>query len=282
MLRGTDPGLARRLSAARERDVADAPPLDAEVATLSARIDSDRLFGRLTYDHWSDLSTRARAYEAETRGRRWDFDVIGPRSRTSRPTGGSHSPRSKLRGSVGRMRQPRLTDEQIMRVSDCIAPATLPPPMSTSRRSAPRANCPRTAMTSITSSSSSLRSRRCSPPPAAGAAERPQAGHRHWRESRRRQARRRTRLGRIDVSAIVRNRAASARIDHWLKLAAARTLDGRASNVKPILEQLGYIAADTHIPPNKAGRSPGAQRVDAPVRGARHFRQGAHPRVRTR
>ena len=77
MLRSIDSQLARRLAAIRDRDVAAAAELlDEHVAALARRIDSDRRFGRLSADAWSALSIRARAFEADSRGQRRDFDFM--------------------------------------------------------------------------------------------------------------------------------------------------------------------------------------------------------------
>ena len=271
LLRGTDPGLARRLSAARERDVADAvSALDAEVAALSARIDSDRLFGRLTYDHWSDLSIRARAYEAETRGRRWDFDVMRA-SLVDVEADRAALSLAAVEAAWERMGARELTDEQVTRVSDRIERGDLTTADEYLETIRVKGELPADrndvdhlkqffpafpALFSTVGRSGVLLN---DLKQAIDNGENPAEG----------------KLGdalasaKIDVSAIVRDRAASGRIDQWLKLTAARTVDERASNVKSILEQLGYIVADTRIPPNKAGRSPGGRSAWMHLSGVR-------------
>jgi hypothetical protein len=270
MLRGTDPGLARRLSAVRDRGVADAiSALDAEVAELSARIDSDRLFGRLSSDHWSDLSTRARAYEAETRGRRWDFDVMRAALADVEADREALS-LAAVEKAWERMGSRELTDEQIMCVSDCIAHGDLTTADEYLETIRTKGELPEDrndidhlkqffpafpALFSAGRNGTLLNDLK----QAIDTGQNPAEGKLSDVLA----------SAAIDVSAIVRNRAASARIDHWLKLATARTLDGRTSDVKPILEQLGYIVAHTHIPPNKAGRSPGGRSAWMHLSGVR-------------
>jgi hypothetical protein len=260
-LRGTDQGLARRLSAARERDVADAvAALDAEIAALSACIDSDRLFGRLTYDQWSDLSIRARAYEAETRGRRWDFDVMRT-ALADIETDRAALSLTAVEAAWERMGARELTDEQITRVSVCIEAGDLTTADEYLETIRVKGDLPADrndvdhlkqffpAFPALFSAAGRNGVLLNDLKRAIDNGRNPADGKLgHALES-----------ARIDVSAIVRDRAASGRIDHWLKLTAARTLDKHESSVKPVLEHLGYIVAGSHVPPNKAGRSPGGR-----------------------
>jgi hypothetical protein len=259
-LRGTDTGLARRLSAARERDVADAiSALDTEVASLSARIDSDRLSGRLTYDQWSDLSIRARAYEAETRGRRWDFDVLRA-ALADIETSRAALSLGAVEAAWERMGARELTDEQVTRVSDCIARGDLTTADEYLETIRVKGDLPADrndvdhlkqffpafpALFSAGRNEALLSELKR----AIDDCQNPAGGKLGYALA----------SAEIDVSAIVRDRAASSRIDHWLKLTNARTLDRLPGSVKPVFEHLGYIVTDTYIPPNKAGRSPGGR-----------------------
>ncbi|WP_040871816.1 hypothetical protein [Nocardia exalbida] len=76
-LRPRNSRLAQQLSAEREKAIdASVDQVDQNAAALAARIDSDRLSGRLTVDKWTDLTTRVRACQTPHRGARSDFDIV--------------------------------------------------------------------------------------------------------------------------------------------------------------------------------------------------------------
>jgi hypothetical protein len=261
MLRATDPGLAQRLSAARERDVTDAiSALNDEVVALSARIDSDRLFGRLSYDDWSDLSARARAYEPGPRGGRLDFGVMRA-ALAEVETDRDARLDVAVKAAWKRMTAHELTDEQRRRVSDCIERRDL-----TTADEYLEIIRAKGALSEDHNEVDHLVQFFPAFPALFFAAgrngtllndlKRAIATGENPAEGRLAEV---LASARIDVSAIVRNKTAADRIDYWLKLAGARRLDGYASNVKPVLEQLGYIVTDARIPPNKSGRSPGGR-----------------------
>ena len=270
MLRGSDPALARRLSAVRDQAVADAvSALDDEVTALSARIDSDRMFERLTYDQWSDLSSRARAYEPETRSDRLDFDVMRAalaKVETDRETRSLEA----LETAWERMGNSDLTDEQRRRVSDCVERGDLTTAYEYLETIRVKGELPETrgevdhlkqffpAFPALFSAAGRAGTLLPDLKRAINAGEDPAEG---------RLAGVLAAAG-IDLSAIVRNKTAADRIDHWLKLTGARSLDGLASSVKPIIEQLGYIVADTRIPA-KASRSPGGRSAWMHLSGVR-------------
>lgn len=271
MLRGWDPGLARRLSAARERDVAAAvSAVDDEVTALSSRIDSDRRFGQLGYDQWSDLSTRARAYDAENRGRRWDFDVMES-ALLDVESSREELSLAAVEAAWERMGSRELTDEQITRVSDRIACGDLTTAdeyLETIRADGELPKVHNDAdhlrqffpafpalFSAVGRAGSPLKDLR----QAIANGENPAEGKLSDALD----------FAEIDLSAIVRNRTAADRVDQWLKLAGGRTLDGRAGHVKPILEQLGFIVAETRIPPNRSGRSPGGRSAWMHLSGVR-------------
>jgi hypothetical protein len=274
MLRTSDPGLARRLSVVREENVAKAiSDLDTAVASVAARIDSDRLHGLLTDDDWSDLSARTRAYETESRGVRSDFHVMTATLDEVEDDRVALS-QAAVEAARERMDARELTEDERGRVSDCIergdlttaaeyletiqAKGSLPedragvdhltqffpafPTLFSAGRSGSEA-----LMASL-KEAIDLRQN-----PGEGALGAALAG------------------ARIDVTAIPRNKTAADRIDFWLRLATerSRALDGRAATVKPILEQLGYIVTDTRIPENKAGRIPGGQKAWMYLSGVR-------------
>jgi hypothetical protein len=260
LLREVDPGLARRLSALRERDVAGAvAALDDEVAALTGRIDSDRLFGRLTYDQWSDLSARARAFEADTRGSRWDFDVMRAAladveaSREAQSLAAAEAAWERMGGRI-------LNDDERRRVSECIERGDLTTAYEYLETIQASGELPEER-------AETDHLRRFFPAFPALFSGVGRAGALLPELRRAIETGRNPAEGKlsealasagIDVSAIARNKTAAGRIDHWLELTEKRTLDGQASRVKPILEQLGYIVADTRIPA-RAGRSPGGR-----------------------
>lgn len=76
-VRTLDPPLAAELATARDQAVAaSTTALDTAITALVTQIDSDRLFGRVTVQEWTDLSTRVRAHQAGPRGTRRDYDVM--------------------------------------------------------------------------------------------------------------------------------------------------------------------------------------------------------------
>jgi hypothetical protein len=260
MVRDSDPTLARRLSAARERDVANAvSALDGEVAELSTRIDSDRMFERLTYDQWSDLSSRARAYELETRGDRVDFDIMRAalaEVETDREERSLHA----VEMAWLRMDGSDLTDDQRRRVSECIERRDLTTAYDYLETIRVKGELP-----ADRKETDHLKQFFPAFPALFSAAGRPDTLLLHLQRAiYARENPAEGTLGEvldsagIDLSAIVRNMTAADRVDHWLKLSTARTLNKQASSVKPVLEQLGYIVHETRIPA-KAGRSPGGR-----------------------
>lgn len=271
MLRSRDPALARRLSIVRDGDVTNAvSALDDEVTALSARIDSDRMFERLTYDQWSDLSSRARAYEPGTRGDRLDFDVMRAalaEVETDRETRSLKA----VETAWARMGSIDLTDEQRSRVSDCIERGDLTTAYEYLETIRVKGELPEArsevdhlkrffpafpALFSAAGRATLLPDLKRAIDAGENCAEGKLAGV--------------LAAAGIDLSAIVRNKTAADRIDYWLKLTGARSLDGRASSgsVKPIFEQLGYIVSDARIPA-KASRSPGGRSAWMHLSGVR-------------
>ena len=125
MLRGHDAALARRLATIRERDItAEADLLDEHVAELAAQIDSDRRFGRLDTDAWTQLSIRTRALEADSRGRAaistsWkrNWRVIGE----DRDKSVAETIAAKWQQLADLQSAQALTEYQATRISECIA-----------------------------------------------------------------------------------------------------------------------------------------------------------------
>ena len=263
MLRGHDPALARRLAAIRERDAAAAADtLDEQVAELAARIDSDRRFGRLDADTWAQLSIRTRALEADSRASRRDFDrmehelaVIGE----DRDKAVAETIEAKWQQLSDLQATASLSDDQAIRISECIAAEDITTAdeyietiRSRGELPAPRDNFDHltrffpafpamfTAATSGLSPLAQLKR-------AIGAGHNPDSGE---------LADVLTGAG-IDIARIGRRSTTSSRLEQWQDLAGSRTLDGRLSQVKPILEQLGFLATRADTPSHRKGQVPG-------------------------
>jgi hypothetical protein len=61
----------------------------------------------------------------------------------------------------------------------------------------------------------------------------------------------------IDLGAIARRSTSSSRLDQWVNLAGARILETKVSLVKPVLEQLGFLAAKANTPSQRKGQVSG-------------------------
>ena len=62
----------------------------------------------------------------------------------------------------------------------------------------------------------------------------------------------------IDLARVDRRPTASSRLEQWADFAKSRTLDTKLSQVKPVLEQLGFFAARANTPNHRPGQAPGA------------------------
>ena len=260
MLRGHDPALARRLAAIRERDAAAAADtLDEQVAELATRIDSDRRFGRLDADTWAQLSIRTRALEADSRGSRRDFDrmehelaIIGETrvKAVVQTVEATWQQLAELQAAAS------LTDDQATRISECIAAEdiTTADEYIETIRSGGELPAPRddfdhltrfypafpamfTAATSGLSPLAQLKR-------AISSGHNPNSGE---------LADVLTGAG-IDVALIGRPSTALSRLEQWQDLAGSRTLDGRLSKIKPVLEQLGFLATTADTPNHRRGQ----------------------------
>jgi len=263
MLRGHDPALARRLAAIRDRDAAAAADaLDEQVAEFAARIDSDRRFGRLDADTWAELSIRTRALEADSRGSRRDFDrmehelaLIGE----NRLKVVAETIEAKWQQLADLQATASLTDDQATRISECIAAEDITTAdeyietiRSRGELPAPRDNFDHlkrffpafpamfTAATTGLSPLAQLKR-------AIGTGHNPDGGE---------LADVLTGAG-IDIALIGRPSTASSRLEQWRDLAGSRTLDGRLSQIKPVLEQLGFLVTKADTPNHRKGQAPG-------------------------
>ncbi|HET9894949.1 MAG TPA: hypothetical protein VFQ44_08430 [Streptosporangiaceae bacterium] len=263
MLRGHDPALARRLSAIRDRDAADAADiLDEQVAKIAAQIDSDRRFGRVDADTWAQLSIRTRALGAERRRSRRDFDVMKSELAIiweDRAKAVAETVVLKWQQLAELHKEAALTDDQAARISNCIADedittadeyietirsrGQLPAPRSDADHLArffPAFPALFTAPTKGLSAFTELKR-------AIDSGQNPKSGGLA------------DVLGGagIDLAQIARQPTAASRLEQWKNLVVARPLDGRLSQVKPVLEQLGFLVTNADTPHHRKGQVPG-------------------------
>jgi hypothetical protein len=263
MLRGHDAALARRLAAIRDRDTAAAADLlDEHVGGLAAQVDSDRRFGRLSADAWAQLSIRTRALEADSRGSRRDFDVMKADLDViseDRDKAVAETIEAKWQQLADLQATAALTDDQAARISECIADEDI---------------------TTADEYIETIRSRGELPTPSGGVDHlakffpafpamfsAPSRGLSALTELKRAVdgghnpdsgplADVLTGAG-IDIAQIGRHSTASSRHEQWSNLAGSRTLDGRLSQVKPVLEQVGFLATSENTPHHRKGHVPG-------------------------
>jgi hypothetical protein len=262
MLRGHDPALARRLAAIRDRDAAAAADtLDERVAELAGRIDSDRRFGRLDADAWAQLSIRARAFEADSRGSRRDFDRMEHELagiEEDRVKAVAEAIEAEWQQLADLQATASLTDDQAIRISECIAAedvTTADEYIETIRSRgelpAPRDNFDQLtrffpAFPAMFSATTSGLSPLAQLKRAMGVGQNPDSGE---------LADVLTGAG-IDIARVVRRATASSRLEAWHDLARSRTLDGRLPQVKPILEQLGFLVTKADTSSHHKGQVP--------------------------
>jgi hypothetical protein len=265
VLRSRDPQLARRLAAARDRDVAAATGvLDEQVARLAERIDSDRLFGRLDDEGWAELSIRARAFEPDSRGTRVDFDTMTEllnaveEDREKRATAAIEA-KWQLLSDVD------LTDEQSTRISQCIADGDLTTADEYIETVRTRGELPQPrteadhlarffpAFPTLFHAAESAGAGRGPSSPLAALKRAIDAGH---NPEQGQLAAVLSGAG-LDVADIGRRPAASSRLGQWANLAGSRSLDTKLSQIKPVLEQLGFFAAKASTPASRRGQVQG-------------------------
>ncbi|MCR6489788.1 hypothetical protein M8542_43950 [Amycolatopsis sp. OK19-0408] len=266
-LRPRNPRLAQRLSAARDKAIdVSVAQLDERTAALAARIDSDRLFGRLSVDQWTDLTTRASACQPGRRGTRTDFDVMLhdldaiEAERAEAVTAAIAAARDTL-DTAG---MPADAIERIeRRISD--GDLTTAAEYVETIRSGGRLPSPRGDVDHLSLFSKSF--------PDAFAATRPGIGAGvHPMLSQLRQA---LEAGTptVDISAdalaeslasakiklenVGRGTTSAARIEQWTLLAEARSFDARVSSVKSVVEQIGFAFDKSTNPPARRGHAGG-------------------------
>ncbi|MDQ1304700.1 MAG: hypothetical protein QG671_527 [Actinomycetota bacterium] len=262
-VRSTDAQLAAVLTDARDQAIATSTAkLDTVVTALDTRIDSDRLFSRVTVEEWTDLSTRVRAHQAGPRGTRRDYGAmfadlaaiegdraaaVGRRIAAARAALDTTGMASDDADRIQRC----LDDGDLITAAEYIETLAtdrkLPGPRDTvdhvrrffpafcdvfaSRWSASNSTHPllRDLQTALPAG------RVPSDPALAGLLA--DAG--------------------IDLADLTRGKTIAERVDHWNKLAVSRTFDARIGNVKAVLEQIGFIFDKSTNPPVKRGQGGG-------------------------
>jgi hypothetical protein len=261
-LRPTDPHLAQRLSAARDRAVAESTAqLDTRAGGLTSQIDSDRRFGRMTEEQWADLATRARSYLAAVRGPRRDFDrMLGDIARLEQER--AEIVQAAVRAVQGRLGEAGLGEEVRARIASRISDGDLTTAneyLETARSGrdlpAPRDDsehirlfCP--AFPALFARS--VASLRTSPlvelRRAIDESRNPASGRLAGALA----------ASQIDLTRIGRPKTASSRIGQWTTLAESKVLDaGKLRNVKAVLEQLGFLVDTADTPSPRRGQTNG-------------------------
>ncbi|MGX7828715.1 hypothetical protein ACTG9Q_26825 [Actinokineospora sp. 24-640] len=258
-LRPTDPRLAQRLSAERDSAVTRSiEKLDGKVVDLLQRIDSDRRFGRLNYDQWTDLSSRARAYEAGSRGTRRDFDTMMAaldEIETGRDTAVGAACEAAREALAGL----RISADDLDRIRGCIdqGDITTANEFRETLRSGRDLPAPKAELQHLT------RFYPAFPELFAGAGGSGRAG-------RMRELSDVIKAGvnpvdtpladllnkaDIDVSTILRPTTTARRLENWIALADAKTLAERTNHVKAILEQLAFFVETMELQRKLTGKS---------------------------
>ncbi|MBF6196197.1 hypothetical protein IU475_34105 [Nocardia beijingensis] len=266
-LRPRNPQLAQRLSAARDEAIeASIAQVDKNADTLAARIDSDRLFGRLRVEDWTDLTTRARAYQRRHRGTRSDFDVMlaGLDKIELDRTTIVESSIAAARNALDPTGMPADALERIQRCIDK-GDLTTAAEYEVTIRSGGQLPGPRAAIDHLSLFLEAFPDTFANARRSLGAGVHPML----------------TQLGSvleagkstgdlpagpladalasatIELGQVGRGTTAASRIEQWTLLAQARSFDARISNVKSILEQVGFVFDKSTTPPARRGHSGG-------------------------
>jgi hypothetical protein len=266
-LRPLHPQLAQQLSAARDEAIdASIDQLDTQAAALAARIDSDRLSGRLRVDEWTDLTTRARAYQPRHRGTRSDFDVMLD------DLGAIEAERAEVvkvaitafRGALDITGMPADAVERIQRCIDngdlttaaeyfvtLSSGGQLPGPQEDVDHlslfykvfpdafAATRTGIGAGVHPMLTQLRSALEAGTATGDVTPGALADALIS------------------SEIELRQVGRSTTAASRIEQWVLLAKARSFDKRISSVKSILEQVGFVFDKSTNPPSRRGHSAG-------------------------
>ncbi|MET8360404.1 hypothetical protein [Micromonospora sp. NPDC005171] len=260
-LRPTDPQLAQRLSAARDRAVIESTEqLDAYVAKLAGSIDSDRRFGRMTADQWADLSSRARAYTTGARGLRRDFDVM-LRSAAELEQERAQVVQAAITSAREQLEEHTLAEGVHFRIAGRINEGDLTTAneyLETVRsgRSLPGPRDDVQHLRLFYPKFPALFSRSFSnarPSPLVELRRAMDDG-RNPTEGALSEA---LSAARIDLSQNGRLKNAASRIGQWTALSESKSLDAKLGHVKAVLEQLGFFVDTADTPSTRRGQAAG-------------------------
>lgn len=266
-LRPLHPQLAQQLSTARDEAIdASINQLDAQAVALAARIDSDRLSGRLRVDEWTDLTTRTSAYQPRHRGTRSDFDIMLD------DLGAIEAERAEVvktaityaRTILDTTGMPADAVERIQRCIDN-GDLTTAAEYAVTIRSGGQLPGPREGIDHLSLFYKAFPDAFAAARPGIGAGVHPMLT----------QLRGALETGtptddvassalvdalisaEIELKEVGRGTTAAARIEQWTLLAQTRSFDRRISSVKSILEQVGFVFDKSTNPPARRGHSGG-------------------------
>ncbi|MFF0613199.1 hypothetical protein ACFYUD_31485 [Nocardia tengchongensis] len=263
MLRTHNPRLAQQLSATREEAIdASIAQVDQNAAALAARIDSDRLSGRLSADTWTDLTTRTRAYQSPHRGARSDFDVVLDdlgKIEIDR----AEAVKSTITAARNALDTAGMPVEAADRIQQCIdkGDLTTAAEYEVTIRSGGQLPTRRDTTDHLSLFLGAFPDRFAAKSPGAETGGHPMlAKLRSALEAG-------TPTGElgeladilasaeIELGQISRKTTAAARIEQWTLLAQARSFEARIGNVKSIFGQVGFEFDKATTPPTRRGHS---------------------------
>ncbi len=264
-LRPHNPRLAQSLSAAREEAIdASIAEVDQNAAALAARIDSDRLFGRLSADTWTDLTTRARACQAPHRGTRSDFNVVLD-SLGKIEIDRAEAVKSAIAAARNALDTAGMPIDTADRIQQCIdkGDLTTAAEYEVTIRSGGQLPTQHDATDHLSLFLGAFPDRFAATRPRNEAGGHPiltqlssalSAGISTGDLPAGELAEMLT-CAEIELGQVGRGTTAAVRIDQWLQLAQARSFEARIGNVKSILGQVGFEFDKATTPPTRRGHS---------------------------
>ncbi len=264
-LRPHNPRLAQQLSAEREAAIdASIAEVDQNAAALTARIDTDRLYGRLNADTWTDLTTRARACQTPHRGARSDFDVVLDRLGKIE-LDRAEAVKSAITAARIALDTAGMPLDAADRVQQCIDKGDLTTAAEYVVTIRDNGQLPARHDTTdhLSLFLRAFPDRFAVPRPAVEAAGHPvlaqlrsalNAGASTGDLAAGELADTLISAG-IELGQVGRGSTAAVRIDQWIQLAQARSFESRIGNVRSILGQVGFQFDKATTPPTRRGHS---------------------------
>ncbi len=266
-LRPRNAQLAQQLSAARDEAIdASVAQVDTQAAELVARTDSDRLFGRLSIDEWTDITTRAGAYQPRHRGTRNDFDVMLD-DLSAIEAERTEAVKATITAARNTLDIDGIPAEAVGRIQRCIdsGDLTTAAEYEVTIRSGGRLPGPREAIDHLPLFYKAF------PDTFAAASSRIGADVHPMLTQLRSALETGAPTGGLPAGALAdtltsagielghvgRGTTAASRIEQWTLLAKGRSFDSRISNVRSILEQTGFVFDKSTTPPTRRGHSGG-------------------------